>query len=308
MRSGSSLATRALSLLGLDPGQEGALIEGKAGDNPKGFWEQQPIMDLNEELLAKLGGPWWDMPRLPDGWQRDAELDPYRARARSLVEELFPGDGRWVWKDPRACITLPFWQDVIGPMRYVVAARAPAETAASLEVRNPVLHPWRDSTRLYFRLLRDSLRNTSEEDRVVIFYEDWFDDFDAQLERLARFATGAEPAGSQRSGVREFFEEGLRNQKGARDERELDPELREAWALLREGTGADGRLDPEAERAFEGRWLAFDERVGEDRPDLRARSRMGWALAVARQRYLEDLEARLAESTTSAGTGPPSTL
>jgi hypothetical protein len=301
MRSGSSLATRALALLGLDVGRESDLMEGKPGDNPKGFWEQQPIMDLNEELLAKLGGPWWDMPRLDDGWHEDAELDPLRERACRLVEELFPGARRWVWKDPRASITLPFWQDVIGPMSYVVAARPPAEAAASLEARNPVLHSWRDSTRLYFRLLRESLRHTAGAERIVLFYEDWFEDFDAQLERLGRFALGEEPAEAERSDVREFFEDDLRRHDAAADARELDPEIRDAYALLREGTDEAGRLDADAERAFEERWLAFDERAGEDREDLRARSRMGWALAVARQHYLEGLEARHAEQTAELG-------
>ena len=32
----------------------------------------------------------------------------------------------WGWKDPRTCLTLPFWQDVIGSIRYVICIRNPA--------------------------------------------------------------------------------------------------------------------------------------------------------------------------------------
>jgi hypothetical protein len=315
-RTGSSLATRALALLGLDPGSQSHLLEGQPGDNPKGFWEQQPIIDLNDDLLAALGGVWWDMPRLPDSWQEDSRLDALRERARELVRELFPAGGEWVWKDPRATITLPFWQAAIGPMRYVVSARPPAEVAASLGARSEVLHPWRESTRLYFRLLRDSLRHTAGAERIVVFYEDWFDDFDGQVERLARFATGRRPSDTQRTRLRAFFEDDLRHHDATRDRRQLDPEIRDAYALLRESTDGDGQLTLEAEREFEALWLALGERIGDDRDDLRGRSRMGWMLAATRQHELEaatraredavcalddslaaraDLEARLAE-------------
>jgi len=287
MRTGSSLATRALALLGLDTGREADLLRGQPGDNPKGFWEQQPIIDLNDELLAELGGVWWDMPRLPDGWQEDSRLDALHERARTLVQGLFPAGDEWVWKDPRTSITLPFWQAAIGPMRHVVSARSPAEVAASLEARSQVLHPWRESTRLYFRLLRESLRHTSGAERIVVFYEDWFDDFDAQLERLARFAIGRRPAEPERSRVQAFFEGDLRHHDATRDARELDPELRDAYALLREGTDGNGRLNPEAEGEFEALWLALDERLGDDRGDLRGRARVGWILAASRQRQAE---------------------
>jgi len=287
-RTGSSLATRVITLLGADPGTESQLMEGKPDDNPKGFWEQQPLVDLNDELLAKLGGPWWDMPSLPLGWHRDPELDSLRDRARSLVHELFPDGRQWVWKDPRASLTLPFWQDVIGPMRYVVCTRSPLEVAASLNARDPVVYPWRESTRVYFRLLREGLRHTSAADRIVVFYEDWFEDFDAQLERLALFATGSPPSDSAREDARGFFESELRHHEAAEHKGELDPEIQEGYALLRAGTDESGRLDPGAERAIDSCWLALEERVADHMSDLRQRSRAGWLLAQARQGHLAD--------------------
>jgi hypothetical protein len=291
MRTGSSLATRALVLLGADPGEERGLMEGTPNDNPKGFWEQRPLVDLNDELLARLGGPWWDVPRLSSGWHDDPGLEPLRQRARTLIGELFPSRERWIWKDPRASVTLPFWQDVIGPMRYILCTRSPVEVAASLHARDPVGHPRRESTRLFFRYLRDGVRHSADADRIVIFYEDWFDDFDAQLERLAEFANGAAPSERATSAVREFFEAGLRHHESANGVGELDPELRAAWELLRGGTSADGRLDPDAGRLIEEQWLALEGRIHDEvSEELRARSRAYSLLAHARQAHLEDLE------------------
>src|SRR5262245_57953734 len=49
-RSGTSVAARLMNLLGIDLGVEEHLL-GPQPDNPKGFWEYQPILALNEELL-----------------------------------------------------------------------------------------------------------------------------------------------------------------------------------------------------------------------------------------------------------------
>src|SRR5690349_9218310 len=43
IRSGSSLATRALVALGADPGTESELLPAVEGDNAKGYWEQQQL-------------------------------------------------------------------------------------------------------------------------------------------------------------------------------------------------------------------------------------------------------------------------
>lgn len=289
MRTGSSLTTRALVLLGADPGRESELMQGRPDDNPKGFWEQQRLVDMNDELLAELGGSWWDMPALPSGWHEDPALEPLRKQARGLIEELFPSGHEWVWKDPRASLALPFCKDVIGPMRYVICARSPVAVATSLHARDPVFHPWRESTRLYFRYLREGLRHTADADRIILFYDDWFADFDAQLERLARFARGAAPKRPAISQVREFFEPGLRHHESAHGECELDREIEVGWEALRSDTGADGRLDADAEQRIEKQWLELEERLHDgDSKELRARARACWRLAHARNGHLED--------------------
>ena len=49
-RSGTSLATRALHLLGVSLGPDEHLMRPRA-DNPLGFFEHQPLTDLNDEIL-----------------------------------------------------------------------------------------------------------------------------------------------------------------------------------------------------------------------------------------------------------------
>ena len=37
-------------------------------DNPEGHWENQRIVDINDALLAELGGGWDQPPVLAAGW------------------------------------------------------------------------------------------------------------------------------------------------------------------------------------------------------------------------------------------------
>jgi hypothetical protein len=79
-RSGTSLAARMLSLLGVSLGSpEGLLPPGP--DNPAGYWENKSIQEFDDELLADRGGAWDHPPVLAPGWERDAALEPHRLRA-----------------------------------------------------------------------------------------------------------------------------------------------------------------------------------------------------------------------------------
>ena len=95
-RSGTSVATRVLNLLGVFLGAGDNLLS--AGpDNPKGFWEYQPIVDLNVEILERLGGKWHEPPAFPAGWETAAEFADLRKKARALVLDPSPhviGAGR----------------------------------------------------------------------------------------------------------------------------------------------------------------------------------------------------------------------
>ena len=93
-RSGTSLVTRVLNLLGLDLGPEGHLM-GPSAANETGHWESMPISDLNDEILARLGGSWREPPPLPPGWERRPDLADLRAQARRLVESDFGDSPFW---------------------------------------------------------------------------------------------------------------------------------------------------------------------------------------------------------------------
>jgi hypothetical protein len=192
-RCGTSLTARLLNLLGVDLGPESDRLEPRF-DNPQGYWEQRPIVELNDAIFDALGGSWWRPPEMPAGWQRRPEVEALVPRARDVLAAQFgEPESAWGWKDPRTSLTLPFWRELIPQARYVVCLRNPIDVASSLLRREPRTHTWESAIALWLRYSAEALDNTRADERLLVFYEDFFSDGERQLARLAEFAGGDAP-------------------------------------------------------------------------------------------------------------------
>jgi len=145
-RSGTSMVAKMLNSGGLCLGAESALVA-PSRDNPGGYWENKNFVSINNEILGEFSSS-WDYPRrLPDGWQFDQKMLRYRARVEVLLQGLSDHEP-WGWKDPRACLTLPFWADILPQTKVIICLRNPLEVVLSLHRRKPSqytpgLAPWR---------------------------------------------------------------------------------------------------------------------------------------------------------------------
>lgn len=204
-RSGTSLVSRILNLLGVHLGTLQA-VSGRGDDNPKGYWEHHPLALLNDEILARFGGQWDEPPAFPASWSRDPRLEDLKDKARHLLTEHFAAEPVWGWKDPRTCLTIPFWQDLIGSIRYVMCVRNPCAVAASLLHRNGMSAEKAD--RLWLTHVQSSLAHTSGQPRMFVFYEDLIADWVPELRRIAAFIGRPEQADDPRvhEAVAEFLE------------------------------------------------------------------------------------------------------
>jgi hypothetical protein len=134
-RSGTSAVTGVLDALGLPACVEEDRFPIRKW-NARGNYESQSLSVFDERLMGRLGGAWFAPPDPPPGWQSDPELEPYRVEAARLFAAAHPFE-RWVWKDPRACVLLPFWDLVLGrDLPRILVLRNPIESAASLAARN----------------------------------------------------------------------------------------------------------------------------------------------------------------------------
>lgn len=182
-RSGTSMVALLLSECGLYLGHEGDLMPPGA-DNPAGFGENLRFVELNERLLAALGGTWNALPEFGPGWLDRDEVAPLEAEAGHLVQ-AFAEREPWGWKDPRSSVTFPFWERVAGPLEVVVCIRDPVEVALSLRRRNGVSLDF--GLALWLQYNEQIVATTSADSRIVSHYDAYFRPSRRELERIAAF-------------------------------------------------------------------------------------------------------------------------
>jgi hypothetical protein len=136
-RSGTSVLTRACNFYGADLG---LTVSGTGPDNPTGFWENAGVMQLNQDLMARLGLDWTSILSPPEMWWTADWVTSFRQRALDVLKAEF-GDSRLIAiKDPRMSRLLGFWLEVLErsgmSAHLVIALRHPSEVAQSLARRN----------------------------------------------------------------------------------------------------------------------------------------------------------------------------
>jgi hypothetical protein len=139
-RSGTSLIGGAMRALGMWFDEE-HLIPGD-NDNPKGYFEDARVVQLNGRILEALDQH-WATPAFNVSQPRHAQklLNEY-VSACDILEDLNAHSNAWVIKDPRISLTLPVWRDalrLIEPARelhQITLLRDPMACAVSQQKRN----------------------------------------------------------------------------------------------------------------------------------------------------------------------------
>jgi hypothetical protein len=254
-RSGTSLTTNILNLLGVDLGREDELMPAQPGQNPAGFWEHERLASFNEELLAAVserpfrGGEGWREAVPPEpGWESGPRVGELRESARGLVSGSFGRSPLWGWKDPRTSLTLPFWHELVPDLLHVICVRHPLDVAASLHRRDGMQPP--EALSLWLRYSAAAVVNTRGRPRIVVSYERWFQSWRTELERLARFLNLPEEARPEQllATVEREIDGRLWHHRSENDAAELPSDVRELYAALeQEAADGGGPLDDVAE-------------------------------------------------------------
>lgn len=169
-RSGTSVATRLLGLAGARLPASAAPGRTSHPANERGFWEVQALTDLNERILRTLDGEWSAPPPLKQGWVDDPRIQKLRRRGSRLSRLLLHEPGV-VWKDPRLCLVLPFWQKMIpSASPVVIVFRNPLEVVASLHRRDGLDDPV--ALALWERYSRSAIEMASGRPTLVLDFND----------------------------------------------------------------------------------------------------------------------------------------
>jgi len=185
-RSGTSVITRAINLLGAYLGEEKDLYP-PATANQKGFWERKDIVDIHNSILRHFGGGWYSFTPLPGKWHESEDIKPFKQELTELIRNNFEGHDLWAWKDPRTCLLLPLWIDVLNELGI--------ELSCIYVIRNPLdiakSHSKRDgftfdkSLGLWFFYNISALRASHALPRYFIGYDKFLNNWELELRQCA---------------------------------------------------------------------------------------------------------------------------
>jgi len=172
-RSGTSALCAALHSCGASFGNR--LLDPMLGVNDEGFWEDSDVVEINEQLLKWMGASWFTVRHnlaATFDWSASS-LSHLREAASSILERGFGDASLQVVKDPRFCVTLPFWLDLCAGLELdssvCVASRAPIEIAQSLRKRDGF--PIGYGLRLYSHYRRLIAQNVPS-DSIYVSYDE----------------------------------------------------------------------------------------------------------------------------------------
>jgi len=189
-RSGTSAITKGLELFGVDLGQN--LLPANEY-NPKGYFEDNQLVDLNDNILRKSGSLWSALQFLEPADLLGARFEKEQNEAREFLKGKLAQGIPIGLKDPRLCRTLPFWQKIFEEqglrVGYLLAYRSPDEVAASLKKRDDFSIEYGEN--LWASYQMDVLRHLNSKKWLVIKYDNLLKKPRRELRRVAEFL-GAE--------------------------------------------------------------------------------------------------------------------
>jgi hypothetical protein len=185
-RSGTSLISRAINLIGVDLGKEEELIAPDE-NNLTGYWEHVDIVDLHERMLGQLKQTWHTIVCLPEKWHIKDEIKPFRDELIELINKNFSDRQLWAWKDPRTSILMPIWKDVLNEMgielSIIFMIRNPFDVAKSLKKRDGFSYD--KSFGIWFNQNLAALQTIFDLPHIFIHYDAVLSNWEYELKRCA---------------------------------------------------------------------------------------------------------------------------
>jgi hypothetical protein len=249
-RSGTSAVTGALVAMGLQGVDPRDRMDDSAS-NPE-HWESLRAALLDEDLLGVMGGS-WDAPpaRSVEPPVLDLAVGPDPSHVMSIA---YPEIGPIAWKDPRACLLLPFWRHWLpGPLAAVFVWREPVAVARSLHVRDDI--PMADGLALWENYNRAAASGLQGIDTYVLDYSSVVEDPRTALAGLAEWLRGLDQfqpwsATWDIDGAAASIDGGLRHQTAETSGRAVDlpadPEPVVDWLVASAGGNAPLTSEPGA--------------------------------------------------------------
>jgi len=259
-RSGTSTVARAINLMGVPLGEVEKMMPPNRG-NSEGYWEHLEINDFQIRLMARLRRDWDAAEPLPEGWLQSEAVKPFKAELTKIIAANFGGRPIWAWKEPRSCVLLPLWREVLAAAQIELSClfvvRNPVDVAGSLMRRDGI--PFNRAVAIWFHYNMVALQDAAGLPVVFLSYEKLLAGWEPEMRRCVDALKLDWPADAQKyqTAMDTFIQPGLQhNRTSVNRLQELAPPVQELYQVLL----AASRQRP----ANEAQFLATVERLSKD--------------------------------------------
>jgi len=182
-RSGTSALSGLLVKMGAYFGPPDQQLPTKKA-NPKGYWERWDVVLANDALLQERGLEWHRVSTYKSDLFDPVDSSSARKHLGVMIDDSEQHQP-WFVKDPRICLTLPYWLSQLKNPVCVLVARDPLQVAYSLQSRGDCsahvgLALWETYTGA-------ALWHSRNCRRIILHYEELLKSPQAELERLLAF-------------------------------------------------------------------------------------------------------------------------
>ncbi|WP_197085549.1 glycosyltransferase [Cellvibrio sp. pealriver] len=263
-RSGTSTVANGLACMGVNLGDD-LLPAGK--DNPKGFFEDKAINDLNIEMLDVIGQDWFSLSLVTDVQVDHLVEAGYLDKAVELLRTKIEGHEYFGFKDPRVSKLLKFWKKVFSQfdceIHYVLCLRHPLSVANSVLKRNKT--PIKKGYLLWLSYNLAIVTELANTRIIAIDYDQLMEMPVDKLQILAReLGLEAQPEMVNRF-ASEFLDENLRHttftEVDLQDDPQCPAEVISAYSLMKGLTQLDNSA---ALSTFSSQYIAHKKKLDEE--------------------------------------------
>lgn len=173
-RSGTSALAGILSMSGIDFGSD---LMPRSHENPKGYYEDNFIVETHDKILTELGSAWDDPDDIKEE-DRQYVLGKYKDRFINYLSKPFLKSDLCGFKDPRTSKFLFLWKEIFRELNiapfYIILARDVEDVCRSLLSRDsmePIL-----AANLWVKEYAASLSQTSDSQRIFVYYDQMLSD------------------------------------------------------------------------------------------------------------------------------------
>lgn len=185
-RGGTSACTRVINLMGAELPKN--LMAAHVDFNPKGFWESNDIVAMNDALLSEAKTSWHDVLEVDLSLLTSQALEEFEAKLIDFLEDNRFSSDFFVLKDPRFSKLMPIWRSTLvklkHDLRIVIPVRDPLEVAASLSKRDYL--STETSAYLWLRHTLNSIRHAKGQKFCIVLFEDLLRDWRVTVKNISQ--------------------------------------------------------------------------------------------------------------------------